>query len=112
MQVVNPIRNDAVKDALPNPPPKSVTLKDPVLARFCLVEKLNDEASIESTVETEAVCSPTVMLKRRDLRTLSELLPISAESECHREKRDKHYCSYVTCSIEEDATVFKVASSS
>ena len=86
MQVVNPIRNDAVKDALPNPPPKSVTLKDPVLARFCLVEKLNDEASIESTVETEAVCSPTVMLKRRDLRTLSELLPISAESECHREK--------------------------
>jgi hypothetical protein len=74
-----------VKAKFPNPSPRRVKLTDPVLARFCLIPKLTDAASMETTEDNDDVFSPTVMVIRRVALTPSKLRPIIQESECHPE---------------------------
>jgi len=72
--MVNPIFKVAVNEDPPKPPPESVNPIRPVLALFCLVMKLTEGVSTETTDEIVAVISPVVITMRRVPRAPSELL--------------------------------------
>ena len=82
---VNPIFKVAVDDQLPKPLPKTTMLVDPVLARFCLVGKLNRTESNEIAELIDPVLSPAVRLIRRVPRAPYVFLHINDELDSHRE---------------------------